>query len=103
MNRHGRIPGGNMKMRKIENGEVLKMGDVMKLKSNQKAVPICLLVGQKVRDVLGYCGSDLEGFFRPVIEVVAGNITEEMKVTNPDALDAQRYSMGMGEEGKCAQ
>ncbi len=57
-----------MKMRKVENGEVLKMGDVMKLKSNQKTVPICLLVGLKVCDVRGYCGDDLEGFYRELVD-----------------------------------
>jgi hypothetical protein len=70
LNKHGRIQGGNMKMRKINDGEILVKGDLIKMKSSIKSVPVVSLVGKAADNVTAtyVSGGDFDGFYRPIQE-----------------------------------
>ena len=55
-----------MKMTKITSG-ILQVGDYIKLKSNEKVVPIESCIGTKVEDLRQVLSDvpDFEGFYRP--------------------------------------
>jgi hypothetical protein len=59
-----------MKMRKINDGEILVPGDLIKMKSSIKAVPVVSLLGQAADYVVAtyVSGGDFDGFYRPIQE-----------------------------------
>lgn len=60
-----------MKVRahRITGDEITVPGDLLKIKENQKLIPIIMMIGYKVKDIEKVAGSELEGIYRPAEEV----------------------------------